>query len=210
MDRQLLQRLQTVVGRLSVDPGGGTAAGISLSVGEHFVFRDDAVLWTVQTRRTQYRSGQGSLRVPIFGGMSVRVGGTRGASERELPSAEAADSGVVLLTDHRLLFLGSTRTEELPLRRLLGASIDPAQGHLVVHVQGRKNPVILQSTRAGPDELAAHLWLAELVSAHGVDTALVQLGSSMPPRLPSAASGEQSPNRRPMIKMRPQLPSDDT
>lgn len=203
MDPRFLAELRNVLQRLQVSTGGGMVDGVPLHTTEHALMSSGVTLWTVQSRRRNYRSGGASVRIPIFAGMSVRVGGNRGESERDLPSAEPSDQGTLLVTDQRLLYLGSLKTDEVPLTRVLALHVDQTAGVLMAHVSRRKVPLIVQPAPTDVERLAAHVGLALILVGEGVQAAEQMLMSRQPSAGPGAASSSSGTAIRPVIPMNP-------
>lgn len=201
MDTHLVAELRTLVRSVRTRPGGGMVDGVMLVDGEHALVSLPVTLWTVQTRRRNFRSGGASLRIPILAGMSVRVGGNRGQSEQELPSAEPSDQGNVVLTDRRLIYLGSLKTDEVPLGRVIGVHLDGASGVVVAHVSRRKSPLILQPEKGQAERLAAVIGLARIIAAEGVDAADQALGQGTATQPSSASVQSSGASARPIIPM---------
>jgi hypothetical protein len=216
MDPALLSELQRAVVALRAAPTGGVAEGLVLGSSERLVLAFDAQLWRSQSRRTRHRSGGASLRVPIIGGMSVRVGGGQGTSERELPQLEPVGEGRALITDERLCLLGPGVTDDVDLRRVLAVDLDQSDGLVAVHVNRRRAPLVLQPQGLSAERAAAYLGLAGLVRRDGWDEAANSLGAgpnAAPPSQPSSSSAPKPLNpgtTRPIIPMRQPPPGGST
>jgi hypothetical protein len=71
----------------------------------------------------EYRGGSSGVSFPIAPGVRFRTGSTRGRSVVTGTSLQAADAGVLSVTDARLVFQGQKKTQESRLDRLTGFDV---------------------------------------------------------------------------------------
>jgi hypothetical protein len=96
----------------------GEPPNIALRSAEHLlcVFPKTTLLEPRAVREWRSRCGGSSIR--IAKGLSLRLGGSRGVSESH-DEFRAIDTGTLLLTNERLNFIGSQRTNSIPLKTVV-------------------------------------------------------------------------------------------
>jgi hypothetical protein len=85
-------------------------------------------------RKQSYRTG-GAVRVM----KGVYVGGSQ---QHSYDSLQAIDEGKIIVTNHRLVFVGSKKTSTVNLADLL--TVEEADGAMEIHSAKRQKPLLLQ------------------------------------------------------------------
>lgn len=67
----------------------------------------------------QYRGGYGGVSFPVFGRVRGHVGGNRGTFVPGKESMTVTDEGVTMITNKRVMFRGSVRTDEWKFSRMM-------------------------------------------------------------------------------------------
>ena len=67
----------------------------------------------------QYRGGYGGVSFPVFGRVRGRVGGNRGTFVPGKESMTVTDEGTTMITNKRVMFRGTLRTDEWKFSRMM-------------------------------------------------------------------------------------------
>ncbi len=101
----------------------------------------------------QYQGGYSGFSFPIGKtGIRYRVGGTRGHSVEVGTKLNVADSGILAVTNKRVVYMGSRKTVEMPYAKLANLTVYP--DGLEFHMSNRVNAPIFQMPH-GIDVVAA-------------------------------------------------------
>jgi tetratricopeptide (TPR) repeat protein len=123
----------------------GEPPNISLRNGEHVLcVLPNTTLLEPRAVRT-WRSTYGGPTVRVARGLSFRFGQSRGVSESH-DELRAIDIGTFLLTNERLLFIGSQRTNSIALQKVV--EVEGLRDGLVVHREGKEKIESYQLSRA--------------------------------------------------------------
>ena len=106
---------------------------------EVYLETDAALLKEVAVR--EYRSGSRGVSFRIAKGVSYRVGATRGQSVVVGTRLDTTDLGVLSVTSHRAVFLGSKRSIEHAYGKLL--DLEVYTDGIRLHVSNRQTPTFL-------------------------------------------------------------------
>ena len=101
--------------------------------------------------------------IPVAAGVRYRVGASRGHYVKAPPVPTAIDTGIITITNQRVVFQGSKQTRECAFTKMLGYNYASDHGGITIGVSNRQKPTTI---RYGP-ALAA--WFAlrfELALAH--------------------------------------------
>ena len=87
-----------------------------------------------------YNAGAQGMSVPIPGlkGVRYRVGGLKGSSESH-EELKQIDSGTLLLTNKRIIFVGDKRSKTIKLEKII--QVEPYKDAVRVAFEGRKKPL---------------------------------------------------------------------
>jgi hypothetical protein len=111
-----------------------TVAGVLPQRNEQFYFTVAATLFAERTYR-EFVGGSQGVSFRIMRGVYYRVGGMRGRSENK-SVVEAADKGMLSLSNRRLVFIGSGRTIDVPYHLIAG--ITPFSNGLQINLSNKK------------------------------------------------------------------------
>ena len=100
----------------------------------------------------EYKGGSQGMSFRIMNGVSYRVGSHRGTMEVVGSRLEVADTGQLVVTSHRAVFMGARKTQEVRFDKLL--SVNVFKDAIQFHVSNRQNPSLFQ-VRSGPMVAAA-------------------------------------------------------
>ncbi len=101
----------------------------------------------------EYRGGYSGFSFRIARGVRYHVGGVRGQSVVVGTEIQTADQGVLVVTSHRTVYVGSRKTIELPHTKLV--MLDILTNAVRFHMSNRQNPVFLKLTLEDGDVVAA-------------------------------------------------------
>jgi hypothetical protein len=91
----------------------------------------------------QYQGGYSGLSIPIGKtGVRYRVGGVRGRMVQVGTELQAADSGILAITNKRAVYMGSKKTIDMPLPKLVNLNV--FSDGLQFHMSNRVNPPLFQ------------------------------------------------------------------
>ena len=118
----------------------------------------------VEPRRLpgEYVGGYRGVSVRIAKGVSYRVGASRGTYARGPEQQTIVDEGETIITDRRVVFLGSTRNREWAYAKMLGYQHDPT-GATYIQVSNRQN---VSGVAYGEDVIPALPFKFDLALAH--------------------------------------------
>lgn len=113
----------------------GDAPNIALKNGEHLlcVFSNTTLLEPRAVRT--WRSAYGGPAIRVAKGLSFRFGQSRGVSESH-DELRAIDTGTLLLTNERLVFIGSQRTSSNALKDII--DIEGRTDGVMIHRKGKQ------------------------------------------------------------------------
>jgi len=137
----------------------GEAPNIALRNGEHLlcVFPNTSLLEPRAVRTWLSNYGGASIRVAK--GLSFRAGQSRGVSESH-DEMRSLDLGTLLLTNERLVFIGSQRTNSVALNKVI--DIEGLTDAVVVHREGKeKSPGARVSVSVHSSDLSSGCQRAE-------------------------------------------------
>jgi hypothetical protein len=101
----------------------------------------------------QYVGGYQGVSIPIGkSGLRYRVGGARGHSVEVGTKLNVADTGLLVVTSKRIVYVGARKTSEVLLSKLV--SIDPYTDGITLHASNRVNALIF-SVPKGAEVVAA-------------------------------------------------------
>jgi hypothetical protein len=126
------------------------APNFMLKKDESCYYTAPATLYSMHKERT-YQGGYGGVSVRLARGIWVRSGGGR-AIPVTSQKMKSDGEGTVYLTDRRLVFVGATKSVEIPFTKM--ASVEPYADGLRVDV-ANKTPVVI---RTGDRWLYVHVW----------------------------------------------------
>lgn len=107
---------------------------LTLQKGEIPVFAAQATLMKERSVRS-YHPGSRGMRVRVAKGVSFRVGASGGTTS-STPVTVAVDTGDLVLTTRRVLFVGSRKLTAIPIAKLVAAHRDD-DGYVVLAKEGR-------------------------------------------------------------------------
>lgn len=116
----------------------------------------------------RYSGGYGGVSFPLFGGLRVntgRMGGKRIPGEE---SITVTDEGNALVTNSRIMFVGSKRTHEWEFAKMVSAS-HHADGWTVFAMKGRGKPTGLGYGDSVATEVQFRLELAAAMALGSLD-----------------------------------------
>jgi hypothetical protein len=101
----------------------------------------------------QYQGGYSGISVPIGKtGVRYKIGGVRGHSVEVGTQMNVADSGLLAVTNKRVLYSGARKTVDMALTKLV--NLAPFPDGLIFHVSNRVNAVIFRIPK-GAEVVAA-------------------------------------------------------
>ncbi len=116
---------------------------LNLKKGEKAYFKDSYV--TLSEERSKSVSNRGGAAVRVAKGLYI--GGSQSVS-RSYPELRQIDSGELVFTNQRVVFIGSTNTREYPLNKIL--KIESKYDGIVIAEEGKAKKSILRlSTNPG-------------------------------------------------------------
>lgn len=93
-----------------------------------------------------YQSGWSGVSIPV-GPLSYRVGRTRGHYVKGAPTPVAVDTGMLYVTDQRVVFVGAAHTRECAWDKIVSLHRSP-EGELSIGLEGHERDVIVFYGRA--------------------------------------------------------------
>lgn len=101
---------------------------------EHFYWQQAAAKWGMHTH-TQRVGGYSGVSFRVVKGVYLHTGGYRGTPISQT-ATEVDDHGMVYVSDHRILFVGSTGAIDVPLDKI--ASVEPYTDGMRIDVINKK------------------------------------------------------------------------
>lgn len=117
--------------------------GMMVKRGEEAYGSFNAALMKEQAVR-EYRSGSSSVSIPLGGGVRYRVGGTRGRSVVIGTELVVQDTGLLYVTNQRVVFAGSAKTLEFRNDRVV--SLEQFSDGLRLSVSNRQAASLFRTT----------------------------------------------------------------
>jgi hypothetical protein len=147
----------------------------------------NAALVEERRGRGHYQGGSTGFSVPIGLGMRYRVGGFRGHYVQAPPTPTAIDTGTMVITNKRVVFVGQRQTRECRFEHLLAVHHDDEEGETTISVSNRQRPTILYYGSALSAQVDFRLSLALADFAGTRDQLVTQLRQEL------AAADSQAP-----------------
>jgi len=97
---------------------------------------------------TEYQGGYSGFSFRIVKGVRYHVGGVRGRRVVVGMELKEEDKGVIIVTSHRIVFLGSRKTIEMPYNKLL--SLEVFEDGVRFHLSNRKTAPLFKVESAHP------------------------------------------------------------
>jgi hypothetical protein len=94
-----------------------------MTKGDEVVHSEWAAQLMKEVVHREYRGGSGGASFRIAKGVSVRTGSSRGQMVETGRSLQPADQGVLSITDRRLVFVGSRKTQECRFDKIVGLEV---------------------------------------------------------------------------------------
>lgn len=131
---------ECMAGRLETYFGTNSDYGFVVAADETPLCFMEGVAY-LENVRTPSRTtgGYGGVSFPIFGGVRLNTGRISGETIPGREEITMTDTGNVLVTDRRVMFVGSKRTQEWAFSKMLGMTHMPA-GYTVFAVRNRTKP----------------------------------------------------------------------
>ncbi len=145
--------------------------------GEHTLWSATGIFHETGRRPSQYVGGSTGVSIPIGGGVRFKVGAQRGTI---IPGAEMQmdkDQGVVMLTNERLVFVGSVKSQEWKFDKLLMLSTTDDESDYFISVSNRKTTSGVRFDVATGREFNRFLGAATAANEHGFEKVLAELHS---------------------------------
>ena len=114
----------------------GTAPSIVLDMGEELLCHAPTTLVEPRAVRS-YSGGYGGPSFRIAKGISFRLGASGGTSESH-EERRPIDTGTLVLTNQRLIFVGSKRTISVPIHKIVGIDNEGYLDWLRLNFEGRQ------------------------------------------------------------------------
>jgi hypothetical protein len=118
-----------------------------------------------------WEGSSSSVSIPIgsLGGRSVRytAGSSKGHYVQGTSTPTAIDTGIVYVTNQRIIFQGGKQTRECPWSKLIGLQHDDKIGKTAFSVSNRQKPLVIQY---GPKASAWFNFRLGLALAHYNET----------------------------------------
>ena len=158
----------------------GVPASIMLKPGEVAVWSGPAGLVEPQRRPGQYVGGSRGLSIPIYAGVRVRVGATRGTYIPGEQTPTVTDSGTAVVTSTRVVFTGEMKTREWSYAKVISHNSTGDGLTTLIHVSNRQ-------TASGLRTRSRELLIALTVSLMAVE--------DTPARILAVVTGEADQHR---------------
>ena len=142
---------------------------------------------------SRYSGGYGGVSFPLFGGIRVNTGRMGGKSIPGEESMTVTDEGNALVTNSRIMFVGSKRTHEWEFDKMVSAAHD-ADGWTVFAMKGRGKPTGLGYGAGVATEVQFRLELAAAMALGTLERYVTELEAekaqlgSVRPALPPTPS----------------------
>jgi hypothetical protein len=115
---------------------------------------------------TRYSGGYGGVSFPIFGKVRLNAGKTGGKMTQGAESINATDQGPLLITNQRIMFSGTKRTQEWRFDKMMSCSHLPEGATIFAMTTGTQPTGI----RYGEKSATEVQFRIELASAIALDT----------------------------------------
>ena len=160
--------------------GIGTSDSLVLKAGEALYLEIPGALIEDRVGQTNFVSGHQGVSIPLFNlnGHAVRynVGATRGHIERPAPTPTIIDTGIVAITNQRIVFIGAKQTRECLFTKLVSIQ-HPRSDMAVIAVSNRQKPTVLKFSTSTPERLQ-FIFLLATAEFQGTRDALVESAAS--------------------------------
>ena len=139
--RELYEAALDAYEMAKLDAHDESVSGVVLKKGEHAYLVVQGVGYIEPKRLpSTWQGGSRGVSLHIAKGVNYRVGASRGKVQPGAEVLQATDSGTFVATNQRFIFIGSTRTTEWALDKLVGFSLDGEPGTAVFNVTNRQKP----------------------------------------------------------------------
>ncbi|MDD5494578.1 MAG: hypothetical protein PHG36_07930, partial [Dehalococcoidia bacterium] len=101
-----------------------------------------------ETAKYQYQGGYSGVSFRIAKGVSYRTGGFRGNRVNVGTEIRVDDTGTIICTSQRCVFLGSLKTVEIPYNKLL--SMDIYEDGIRFHISNKQKAIFIKLLIAHP------------------------------------------------------------
>lgn len=131
----------------------------------------------VQTTRapSKYQGGYGGVSFPLFGSVRGHVGGARGRAVRGDESLTVVDTGDALVTNQRMMFMGTTHAQEWSFTDLMACEHLPG-GITIFAVSGQPKTSGIGYGELNASEVQHRIELAISLCVGTTDTYVNELG----------------------------------
>lgn len=121
----------------------------------------------VEPRRLpgQWVGGHRGVSVRVAKGLYARAGGSRGTYQQGDEQQKLVDTGTMVITNQRVVFLGAKYTREWAFSKLLGVQHDDALGATYMQVSNREKVSGIAHGSAVADDMKFRLGLALAIFA---------------------------------------------
>lgn len=123
---------------------------------------------------SRYSGGYGGVSFPLFGGIRVNTGRMGGTTIPGEESITVTDEGNALVTNSRIMFVGSKRTHEWEFDKMVSAAHD-ADGWTVFAMKGRGKPTGLGYGAGVATEVQFRLELAAAMALGSLERYVAEL-----------------------------------
>lgn len=123
---------------------------------------------------SRYSGGYGGVSFPLFGGIRVNTGRMSGTRIPGEESITVTDEGNALVTNSRVMFVGSKRTHEWEFDKMVSAAHD-ADGWTVFAMKGRGKPTGLGYGAGVATEVQFRLELAAAMALGSIGRYVAEL-----------------------------------
>lgn len=123
---------------------------------------------------SRYSGGYGGVSFPLFGGVRVNTGRVSGKRIPGEESMTVTDNGNALVTNTRIMFVGSKRTHEWEFAKMVSAAHD-ADGWTVFAMKGRGKPTGLGYGEKVATEVQFRLELAAAMALGSLERYVAEL-----------------------------------
>lgn len=123
---------------------------------------------------SRYSGGYGGVSFPLFGGIRLNTGRMAGKRIPGEESITVTDEGNALVTNSRIMFVGSKRTHEWEFAKMVSAAHD-AKGWTVFAMKGRGKPTGLGYGESVATEVQFRLELAAAMALGSLDRYAAEL-----------------------------------
>ncbi len=145
--------------KAATTPTGGIHDGVVLGPSEACLWAGSGALVEPRRERGTYQGGYSGMSFRVAKGVRYNVGGTRG---HYVPGPEVqtpVDSGRIVVSNERVLFIGGKQTREWAFSKLVGIEGSDDEHAVLIHVSNRQKASGLVSD-PNPEPLLRFLDLA--------------------------------------------------